>query len=161
MGFRQLYAKICTDKLRKLKEFGLPSTGAVQLLLAVSTCDCWELLSRLDFVCTVREIHNLGKMFSCNFCDTMEGRMWPPWSTFNPRFDQAIVCSLLAAERTDYYLIEPCIYGAKLRSVAQNEWKKYFLFYFRLKNKRVWVEKIRKNQKNSKNLNVAGNHPNI
>ena len=51
----------------------------------------------------------------------------------------------------------------KLRSVAQIEWKKhpYFFFYFWFKNKRVWTEKIGKKRKNSKNLKVAGNYPNI
>ena len=34
-------------------------------------------------------------------------------------------------------------------------------FYFWFKNKRVWAEKIGKKRKNSKNLKVAGNHPNI
>ena len=34
-------------------------------------------------------------------------------------------------------------------------------FYFWFKNKRVWAEKIRKKRKNSKNLKVAGNYPNI
>jgi len=34
-------------------------------------------------------------------------------------------------------------------------------FYFRFKNKRVWAEKIRKKRKNSKNIKVAGNYPNI
>ena len=36
-----------------------------------------------------------------------------------------------------------------------------FFFYFFFKNKRVWAEKIRKKQKNSKNLKVAGNYPSI
>ena len=48
--------------------------------------------------------------------------------------------------------------------MAKIEWKKIpyiFFFYFLFKNKRVWAEKIRKKQKNSKNLKVAGNSPNI
>ena len=36
-----------------------------------------------------------------------------------------------------------------------------YFFYFRFKNKRVWAEKIGKKRKNSKNLKVAGNYPNI
>ena len=36
-----------------------------------------------------------------------------------------------------------------------------FFFYFWFKNKRVWAEKIGKKRKNSKNLKVAGNYPNI
>ena len=34
-------------------------------------------------------------------------------------------------------------------------------FYFWFKNKQVWAEKIGKNEKNSKNLKVAGNYPSI
>ena len=36
-----------------------------------------------------------------------------------------------------------------------------YFFYFWFKNKRVWAEKIRKKRKNSKNIKVAGNYPNI
>ena len=36
-----------------------------------------------------------------------------------------------------------------------------YFFYFSFKNKRVWAEKIRKKQKKSKKLKVAGNYPNI
>ena len=36
-----------------------------------------------------------------------------------------------------------------------------YFFYFWFKNKRVWAEKIGKKRKNSKNLKVAGNYPNI
>jgi hypothetical protein len=36
-----------------------------------------------------------------------------------------------------------------------------YFFYFQFKNKQVWAEKIRKKQKNSKNLKVAGKYPNI
>ena len=36
-----------------------------------------------------------------------------------------------------------------------------YFFYFQFKNKQVWAEKIGKKQKKSKNLKVAGNHPNI
>ena len=36
-----------------------------------------------------------------------------------------------------------------------------YFFYFWFKNKRVWAEKIGKKRKNSKNLKVAGNDPNI
>ena len=35
------------------------------------------------------------------------------------------------------------------------------IFYFWFKNKRVWAEKIGKKRKNSKNLEVAGNYPNM
>ena len=36
-----------------------------------------------------------------------------------------------------------------------------YFYYFWFKNKEVWEEKIGKKQKNSKNLKVAGNYPNI
>jgi hypothetical protein len=36
-----------------------------------------------------------------------------------------------------------------------------YFFYFLFKNKQVWREKIGKKRKNSKNLKVAGNYPNI
>ena len=36
-----------------------------------------------------------------------------------------------------------------------------YIFYFWFKNKRVWAEKIGKNRKNSINLKIAGNYPNI
>ena len=36
-----------------------------------------------------------------------------------------------------------------------------YFFYSWFKNKRVWAEKIGKKQKNSKNLKVVGNYPNI
>ena len=47
-----------------------------------------------------------------------------------------------------------------LSSVTQIGTHIYF-FYFWFKNKRVWAKKIGKNRKNSKNLKVAGNYPNI
>ena len=36
-----------------------------------------------------------------------------------------------------------------------------YFFYFWFKKKQVWAEKIGKKRKNSKNLKVAGNHPDI
>ena len=49
-----------------------------------------------------------------------------------------------------------------------NQWHKMsgkkphiYFFYFWFKNKQVWAEKIGKKWKNSKNLKVAGNYPNI
>ena len=51
----------------------------------------------------------------------------------------------------------------KLRSVTQIEWKKHpcIFFYFWLKNKQVWAEKIGNKRKNFKNLKVAGNYPKV
>ena len=51
----------------------------------------------------------------------------------------------------------------KLRSVAQNEWKKrpYIFFLLLVKKKQVWAEKTGKKRKNSKKLKVACNYPNI
>ena len=54
------------------------------------------------------------------------------------------------------------IFLPKLRSVAQNEWKKhpYIFFLLLVQKKWVWAEKIGKKRKNSRNLKVAGNYPN-
>ena len=51
----------------------------------------------------------------------------------------------------------------KLRSVAQNEWKKHpYIFFFTFRSKiNEFEEKKLEKRKNSKNLKVAGNHPNI
>jgi hypothetical protein len=52
----------------------------------------------------------------------------------------------------------------KLRSVAQNEWKTLPIYIFPTffsKMNKFEQKKIGKKQKNSKNLKVAGNYPNI
>ena len=52
----------------------------------------------------------------------------------------------------------------QLRSVAQNEWKNhpYIFFLLSVQKKTILSGKNwKKKQKNSKNLQVAGNHPNI
>ena len=49
----------------------------------------------------------------------------------------------------------PLFLVPKLRSVAQNEWKKHpdIFFYPWFKNKRVWAEKVRKKPKSIKIIN--------
>ena len=45
--------------------------------------------------------------------------------------------------------------------VDQTQWIIRYIFFLFSVQKRVWAEKIRKKRKNSKNLKVAGNYPNI
>ena len=53
-----------------------------------------------------------------------------------------------------------CLNGDQWHKISGNNTHIYF-FYFWFKNKRVWTEKIGKKRKNSKNLKVAGNYPDI
>jgi hypothetical protein len=62
------------------------------------------------------------------------------------------------------YLILPLFLLPKVRSVAQNEWKKtpiYIFSTFGSKINKFERKKSEKNKKRSKNLKVAGNYPNI
>ena len=65
--------------------------------------------------------------------------------------------------KVDYFILPLCLVP-KLKPVAQNEWKKHpYIFFstFGSKINKFERKKIRKKQKNSKNLKVAGNYPNI
>ena len=52
------------------------------------------------------------------------------------------------------------MFGAKI-DTSGTKWVEKTQQNFLFKNKRVWAEEIGKKWKNSKNLKVAGNYPNI
>ena len=75
---------------------------------------------------------------------------------------------LISLQRSDFfkvdYFVHPLFLVPKLRSVAQNEWKKYpytFFSTFGSKINEIERKKYEKNEKIQKKLKVAGNNPNI
>jgi hypothetical protein len=81
---------------------------------------------------------------------------WGNYSSFH------YILAKIRVFKVDYFIL-PLFFVPKLKSVAKNRWKKhsYIFFLLLVQKKQVWAEKIRKKQKNSKNLKVAGNYPNI
>ena len=62
--------------------------------------------------------------------------------------------------KVDYFIL-PLFLGPKLRSVAQNELKKHPYIFFSTFGSKINEFERKKSEKNSKNLKVAGNYPNI